>query len=197
VTKLRIAGFVFLSLLTTTSSVYAQSFVGLETKFVDGVAVPLVDGQIEKTWPTSVEGGSLGLFTWFLSNDIGHRDSRWSEIYLGPAWYPRKWLEIVVGAGVETDLHPWRIGGEVIAAGQHGFMIFAWEQGGSGPWYLLKYLHPVAGKFSAGVFSRRFAGTGPLLSVKLNGRYSIWATAGPDLENGRVKTVLGLNVGIP
>lgn len=59
----------------------------------------------------------------------------------------------------------------------------------------MAYTHHVAGPVSVGAFSRRFSDTGPLLEVKISKSYTVWATAGPDLQDhNRMKAVVGLNI---
>ena len=138
----------------------------------------------------------VGVFAWVLSNDPARGDNRWTEIYAGPTFMPRKWIEIQIGAGGDSN-HKGRLGAGVYLGGHLGNGMLAMEQGGSGFWYKTTYSHHVAGPVALGIFSRRFGDTGPLVEVKLSKGRTLWFTAGPNLENGKFTTITGLNIGLP
>ncbi len=132
----------------------------------------------------------LGMFAFGLVDSVG-----FGQIYIGPTWYPKKWLEVQFGAGIENHSEFWRVGGGIYLIDNHGSGLLLWENGASGYWYKATYTYPVSKRLALGVFSRRFAGTGPLVEVKASKSYTFWVTAGPDLQdNRRMKAVVGLNI---
>ena len=176
--------FVLLTALVTVP-VQAQT-IGLESK-----TTPTGTSRLGNIYVEEVsEKTHAGLFAWGLADTGG-----FGEIYIGPTWYPRKWVELQVGAGIENHPGFWRVGTGVFLNGHLGSATILWETGVTGYWYKVAYSHHVAGKVSLGVFSRRFAGTGPIIEVKASKSYTIWVTAGPDLQDhNRMKAVVGMNI---
>ena len=171
--------------LGTCSKAHAQS-IGLEVK-----TSAAGSSQLGNIYAEALnKKGNTGLFFWGLGDSGG-----FAELYAGPTWYPTKWFEVQFGAGVENSPGFWRVGGGAYLIDHHGNGLILWENGASGYWYKATYSYPVYHKVSVGVFSRRFAGTGPLVEVRASKSYMVWATAGPDLQDGnRLKAVIGLSI---
>ena len=194
----------FAIFVIATASAKAQDydFLGLEFKAAAGTMIPLVDGQFEKTWSigdgvnTKLPSSRAGVFVWYLSNDVTRGDNRWSEVYAGPTFVPRKGIEIQIGVGIDSTQAA-RIGGGVYMNGHFGNGMVTMEQGGSGLWYKGAYTHHVLGPVAFGFFTQRFADTGPLVELKVSKTYALWFSAGPNLENRQFATITGLNIKLP
>ncbi|MBX4190016.1 family 52 olfactory receptor [Candidatus Parcubacteria bacterium] len=178
---------VALVLLVVAAPAKAQNFVGTETEVKSGDVVSLIDSLYGRTFNKSV-----GLFAWGQAQTDG-----WGQVYGGVVYTPKPWIALSLGTGVEKDAHPGRIGTSAWMSG-HGYTLLAvYENGGSGAWYKTILTKAVTSKIAVGVFSRRFAGTGPLVEYSANKVVKIWVTAGPDLEDHHKKLVAGLNIGLP
>lgn len=169
----------------------AQNFVGFETQANPSGVHLLLDSWLEKTWQVS-DKQKLGLFEFSIASTSG-----FDQIYAGPAWYPRDWVQLTIGVGTEHHEHPWRVGGYLAMFGRLGTVLIGLEDGGSGSWYLVKYTHKVSDKVSVGVYSRRFNPTGGVVEVQASKRYTVWTALGVDIETHEKKAIIGLNVAVP
>jgi hypothetical protein len=170
---------------------FAQNFIGPEVTFTDGAPGVLVSGWFEKTRPIGSAGRAIGFHVYGLADQ-----APWAQIYGGLSSYPAEWLGLAASAGTETDENPWRVAATLSAIGRGNTALLIVEHGGSGFWYRAQYTRTVLSRLELGVFSRRYSPTGPYLALKF-GKHTVWATAGPNIEDGRAMAVVGLNVGIP
>jgi hypothetical protein len=170
----------------------AQNFIGPELKIADGAGPGiLVNGWFEKTRPIGGSERAVGFHIYGLADQ-----SPWAQFYGGLSFYPARWLGFSAGAGMETDDNPWRAAASVAAFGRGHRALLLIEHGGSGFWYRAQYARSVASRLELGVFSRRYSPTGPYVALTL-GKHAVWATAGPNLEDGTAMAVVGVNVGLP
>jgi hypothetical protein len=180
-----------LSLATPRSSP-AQNFVGPEVKVTDGAGLSvLVSGWFEKTRSIGSAGRAIGFHVYGLVDD-----APWAQIYGGLSFYPAEWLGLSAGVGIEKDENPWRVAGSISAVGRGNTALLIVEHGGSGFWYRAQYTRTVFSRLELGMFSRRYSPTGPYVALKLS-KHTVWATAGPNVEDGSAMAVMGLNIGLP
>ena len=178
-------------LLAAPRSSPAQNFIGPELKVTDGAGPSvLVSGWFEKPWPIRSAGRTIGFHVYGLVDQ-----APWAQIYGGLSLYPMPWLGLSAGAGIEKDENPWRAAGSIAAAGRGNAALLLVEHGGSGFWYRAQYTRTVSSRWELGVFSRRYSPTGPYVALKVS-KHTVWATAGPNLEDGSAMAVIGLNLGI-
>ena len=165
--------FVALYILLAPSLALSQTFVEAMSRFdKSGNATPTFDGQFAKA-----VDDSQGIFVWGLTTE------GWREIYASYYRNLTPWLQVSGGMGVEKADKPIRFGASVWMGKGKISSFLALEDGGSGFWYTYTGTYALSNRVQAGVFSRRFVGTGPYLEVKLVGKTSVWTTYCPKSGN--------------
>ncbi|MGE5298388.1 MAG: hypothetical protein ACM3KM_04455 [Acidobacteriaceae bacterium] len=114
----------------------------------------------------------------------------WSELY--PSYYRNltPWMTASIGAGWESAGSHLRTAAS-LWMGKGRFSSFLALEHGSDFWYSYIGTVDVAKRLKAGVFSRRYVGTGPYLSVTVIGKAAVWMTYCPDSR----RAVIGLKQG--
>jgi hypothetical protein len=133
-----------------------QTWVEERTYVSGDVATPRVDGLLTK--PIR---GALGGFCWFQVQQ------EYSQVYCGPTYLPRPWIQFALGSGIETDKHPARIGSYVWLGKGKLSGLGAFEDGGSGFWYKVETNYQVGKVVGLGMLSERYHGTGPKVELSV------------------------------
>lgn len=124
----------------------------------------------------------------------GQKDPDWGQLYAGVSHSFTSWLSAGVGAGVEQDAHPWRVGTSFWMGGRGNDSLLIVETGGSGPWYKYTYTKAVTEKVGLGAYSQRYFGTGPLVQVSIGKSLKLWsAPVTYDTEDGGWKNMTGIS----
>jgi len=161
--------------------VQAQTFVTFEGMQANGEEViPALYGQLDRPIDKS-----QGIFVWGLATE------GWREALVSYYRNLRPWLQISGGIGIEKDDSPIRFGTSVWMGKGKLFSFLAMEHGGSGFWYSYTGTYRITNRLEAGIFSRRYFGTGPYASVAVVGKTSVWGTFCPKDQ----KVLLGIHQG--
>ena len=115
-----------------------------------GKIAPQLDAYISRK-----SNEHVGAFGWFVTNQY------WSEAYAGVQLYPKKWMTVDVGAGLETDKNPWRLGGVVWIGNDKQSLLTILEMGGSGFWWRSTYNRAAGKRFGLGAMGQAQRGVGP------------------------------------
>jgi len=174
--------FLFLIVILATS---AQTFVFTESyrTFKGG---DQSDTQTNVVWGQKSIGNRIGLFGW------GQIGATYKQTYGGAYVQPFSWLQVGAGGGAEEGA---RLGSFAFASrpGQYIFAIY--EDGGSGPWYLVLTDIAVSRKWSLGTHSQSFIGHGARAEYRLK-RIGSWTPSiRPAItwnEKGVPSLILGL-----
>lgn len=117
-------------------------------------------------------GHGLGAFAY------GYVARGFGEMYAGPAYSPAKWLQIGIGAGMETA-GAFRSGGFIWAGGEKVYAIGYGELNAHGEcWYKGVAAWTPTRYLGVGAYAQRFMGVGPYLEVKIQNQtlpLTIWA----------------------
>jgi len=125
------------------------------------------------------ESSRLGTFLWmqFIPQNDGYR-----QFYVGPSYHVTSWLQVGVGGGVErTDGNMGRFGSFAYLSKDRHSVFSIYENGGSGPWWLV--LHSTRfgpkSRYELGVVNQAYIGTGPRFAVNLGQkqRWKLWSSA--------------------
>lgn len=142
----------------------AQNWVEERTFLKDGVATPRVDGLFTKPLL-----GKLGTFAWFQV------EKGYSQTYAGATYSPKPWVQFALGAGLEEDKNPARLGGYVWMGDAKNSLLFVPEYGGSGFWWKMEANRKVSKVLGVGLITERHKGTGPRLEYKIpKTHFAIW-----------------------
>jgi len=118
----------------------------------------------------------------------------YSQVYAGPTYSPKPWIQFGTGVGVEQAKHPFRAGGFVwVGKGKVSNLLIV-EKGatkGSG-WYKDILNVQVADRVGVGVISQRFLGTGLYGQVKLSKHFLLWGAPTYDFASHKMKGTIGL-----
>ncbi len=144
--------FLLFLLLPFPSVLTAQTTAQIESwnDVIGGKIVPQVDAYV-----THKSSERVGQFAWFVTGQ------HWSEAYAGLELYPKKWMTLDMGAGLETNKNPWRLGGIVWMGSQKQSLLTALETGGSGFWWRSIYNRKVRKCFGIGIIGQAHRGVGP------------------------------------
>lgn len=117
----------------------------------------------------------VGLYTWYLAS------KNWGEAVVGPAFFPKKWMEIDLAAGLETDKRPLRTQAQIWMGNAKGSFLAAVEYGGSGFWYVAEgNINVLTTRFETigvGYRAQRFVGIGPRFQMLgSNRKLKLWAS---------------------
>lgn len=125
-------------------------------------------------WVQGPLAGKVGWFGWALTS------KSWSEGYAGFNFAPTKGVEVGVGAGVETDDSPARLGSYASFSRGRFFGIGIYENGGSGYWdrVYANYTLLQKGWFSAGAggMHEAFRGFGPRMQFGIGKKITVWSS---------------------
>lgn len=185
-------------MMRTVATVAVATIVGLFLEagyaWSDQAAIQ-VTGQIVHTRNSSTEPI---LTAWAVRNTqakdsltLWALESRsWGEVLVGYQHRFSPWLEAGVSAGLETCDQPWRTSAWVWTGRGRLSLFTVGEIGGSGGWYLIQggvKIHP---RITAGLYSRRFVGTG--LYAEIAATQRLTALVAITRYEGNAKTVIGL-----
>ncbi|MEO8065995.1 MAG: hypothetical protein ABI643_04060 [Candidatus Doudnabacteria bacterium] len=157
--------------------VSAQTFVESQNLMSRSAVVPTIDAQLE------VPGQKVNAFGWFVASQ------GWGEGLLGVSKNVTPWLWASIAAGVETDVHPWRVSPSVVVSRGRVTIFGTTEHGGSGFWYKSVGAVRLTSRIEVGYHTQRFYGTGPIVRVNLNQKFSVWGSVvkGPQASIGIAK----------
>ncbi len=145
------------------------------------------DTQTNVVWGQTGLAKRIGLFGW------GQIGTNYKQTYGGAYVQPFSWLQVGAGGGVEEGAP--RLGSFLYAnrPGQYVFAIY--ENGGSGPWYLVLTDVTISQKWSVGTHSQSFIGHGARAEYRLK-RIGQWTPSiRPAVtwnEKGVPSAILGL-----
>lgn len=156
-----------------------------------------VQNQFDKNWGYAGEGrawipvkvaGPVGVFFWGLGS------SSWSEAVGGITLAPASWIELDLGAGVETDPNPWRVLGVLWLGSDKVSLLNAFETGGSGFLYDIELNITVSehANFGVGAMAQKFSGIGPRIQFDV-GHTGLMVWASPimwDLDDHSARNTL-------
>lgn len=112
-----------------------------------------------------------GFYEWYLAGQS------WGEALVGPAFFPKKGMEIDFAVGLETNKRPLRGQAQIWMGNARGSFLTAVEYGGSGFWYTAvgnrNVLTIQNEKIGLGFRAKRYAGIGPQIQVAV-GRFTAW-----------------------
>lgn len=149
--------------LVFTLGASAQTFVFTESyrTFKGG---DRSDTQTNVVWGQKRLNNRIGLFGW------GQIGTKYKQTYGGAYLQPFSWLQVGAGGGVEEGARL----GSFLYANRPGKYIFAiYEDGGSGPWYLVLTDVAVSQNWSLGTHSQSFIGHGLRAEYRLK-RVGSW-----------------------
>jgi len=169
-----------ISFLVVLSFVLISTLASAQTTkaWVEGqAAAAKVDGAYKLTprlnmYAERDMGHGFGAFAYGLAmRDFG-------EIYAGPTYAPAKWLQVGIGAGMETN-GAFRSGGFIWAGGEKAYAIGFGELNAHGEWWYKGIAAWTPTKYlGAGAYAQRFMGVGPYLEVKIQNQIlpiTLWA----------------------
>jgi hypothetical protein len=131
------------------------------------------------------DGLESQMCAWVVSDLTPKRDAltvwalatrSWGEVLVGYQYQAAPWLTLGAGAGMETHRNVWRVNPWAFAAKGKYSLFLTVEEGASGLWYRAEGGYRFSERVTAGIFSRRFTGTGPYLQVTILPKTSVFAT---------------------
>lgn len=141
---------VSLTLAQDTPKNSLHGYVEVETEVANAKATPQI-----KTYLTFAGKSKTGLYCWAQTSRT------YSQVYCGPTYSPKSWLQVGGAVGVETAKNPFRSAAFVwIGKGKFSNLLVV-EKGGSGSWYRNLASFQVQKNFTLSVSTQRFSGTGP------------------------------------
>lgn len=163
---------------------FGQVWVEERTFVRDGQAIARIDGLVSQSL-----AGKLGGFVWFQT-EKGYSKT-YGQIYGGPTFLAKSYLQFGLGAGVEQAKNPGRLGGFVWIGDSKSSLLFVPEYGGSGFWWKLEANYKLGQSVGAGFITERFKGSGPRFEYKIiHTPFVVWAA--PMFEKQRVNALFGL-----
>lgn len=164
---------VVLLVLLFAVPVSAQSLSGFASfEILSGGRCPTT--PLLNTWLQTGRRQGVFLFAW--TQHEMYTNQKWSEVYAGYHVYPRSWLQLALGTGIEDASPKWRLGWQVWAGGHGLNFTSSWEQGGSGAWDRTTFTAQVHPRVALGVFQQWGLGAGPLMEFKATKRVTPWVT---------------------
>jgi hypothetical protein len=135
-----------LAFVVVVGFVPAQNWVEAQaygqTARVDG----LFSGQFNK---------SFGSFAWM------QQQKGYGQAYAGITYSPKTFVQLALGAGLEQDARPARVGSYVWLGKGKSSVLGVFEDGGSGFFYKVEANYQAVSRFGVGILSDRFRGHGP------------------------------------
>lgn len=131
------------------------------------------EGQVN-IWLQGPVKGRVGYFGWALTSKA------WSEGYAGLNYTIAKGVEIGVGAGVETNKSPARLGSYLCTIRGKFTGLAIYENGGSGYWDRVTGNYTVfqreGFKIGVGGMHEAYKGFGPRYEIGLSKRITVWGS---------------------
>jgi len=128
---------------------------------------------------------------WFAFGQTG--DSGYQQLYTGPRFAPKEWLEVGVGLGAETVGDDWdtRFASYIWVGAWPWSTVAVYEDGDlTGPWHKVQVTHNVTTNLSLGVQNKKYLGTGPFVTYKVTEHLLLWGNA--LAEGGQTTSQFGL-----
>ncbi len=135
---------------------FGQSWVEERTYVTPQGATPRIDGLL--TQPIK---GQIGSFVWFQVQQ------GYSQAYGGATYSPKPWVQFALGAGLEEDKRPARIGSYVWIGKARLSALGVFEDGGSGFWHKAETNYQISKTLGVGSLSERFKGSGPKIEFSV------------------------------
>lgn len=149
-----------LACASTAKAQAAATPVSTTTGYIEeqtSITKSTVSWQIDGYASHKKAGSQVGSSVWFLATE-----NYW-EVYAGPTWSPREWIELGASAGLEKDAQPWRVEQSLwLGHGRNSALVIV-EEGGSGLWFKVTIDRAIIKKLTIGYEDQRFAGRGPRL----------------------------------
>jgi hypothetical protein len=170
----------------TSSKIKFSGFVESQTNFQNGRGETstgvnvLVNVTITKRF---------GLYS------FGQTSKNYSQIYAGPTFSPKPWIQFGAGIGAEQAKHPLRGGAFVWMGKKKVSNLFITEHGaskGSG-WYKNILNVQVTKRLGVGAIAQRFLGVGPYMQFKLSKRFMVWGGPTYDIPSHKAKATVALH----
>ncbi len=166
--------------LLLAGQAFGQNWVEERTYVAGGVATPRINGLL--TRPVK---GVLGSFVWFQVQES------YSQAYAGATYSPKPWMQLALGAGLEEDKHPARIGSYVWAGKGPVSGLAVFEDGGSGFWWKAEANYQAKPRLGVGMLSEVYKGTGLKLEFSVpHTRLKLWFA--PLWKDGAVRPLVGV-----
>lgn len=125
---------------------------------------------------------------------FGQASRKYSQIYGGPTYSPKPWVQVGAGLGVEQTKRPFRAAGFVwVGQGKVSNLLIG-EIGaakGSG-WYKDEFNIQATDRLGIGLISQRFLGTGPRFQLKLSKKLLLWGAPTYDHLDHKFKATAAL-----
>ena len=177
---MRLVAYVIVGLVFLAKLAFSQNWVEEQTYVSGGVATPRIDGLFTRP----VKGG-LGSFVWFQVQQS------YSQTYGGATYSPKPYVQLALGAGIESDKHPARVGSYVWLGKGAVSGLGVFEDGGSGFWYKVETNFQAAHRLGIGTYSDRLRGHGPKLEFLVpHTVLKVWLA--PLVNDGSVRPLMGL-----
>lgn len=149
--------------------------------------VPAVSAQsfVEAELRGTPNGPESQMAAWVVSDLTPKRNAltvwalatrSWGEVLVGYQHEVAPWLTLGAGAGMEAHRNVWRVNPWAFAAKGRYSLFCTVEEGASGFWYRAEAGYRISNRVTAGVFSRRFTGTGPFVQVTVAPKTSVFGT---------------------
>lgn len=127
----------------------------------------------------------VGAYCWIQNS------KSYNQFYCGPTYSIKFWIQVGGAVGMQTGGKTLQLGAFVWAGhnvgGKFVHNLFIIEKGGT--WYRNETMVAVTKRYSAGIATQKFKGTGPRFEAKLNKNF----TAGAELRFGeRTNLTFGL-----
>lgn len=171
--------FVLLAATCFVVSVYGQDPAPTTNTWKGDVEqeIEVVDGEVTpqlKIFLTYGGKTKAGLYCWFQAS------KPYSQIYCGPTYQPKEWLQVGAAVGLETAKRPVKAA-VFIWTGKGKFSnLLILEKGSYELWYRNQFGYQVSKNLNLSLASQRFQGTGPRVeysvpktNFKVGGEYNI------------------------
>jgi len=127
-------------------------------------------------------------------------EKSWAEGLIGISYAPAKWCELGLQVGIESAPSVYRVSGSVFLALNSKTTFFTCMEKGDGKnnwWYKSTLSYCPKEKFSFGLMSWRYNGTGVFLKhTFLKGKLGLWINPAYDLEVKTERFTVGLDIKI-
>lgn len=169
-----------LAIIGFANTVRAQSFAEFEVTHADGTWEPLTTA-----WVVKEVDSKNALTIWALTSRT------WGETLVGYQRTVTPWCQAGIGIGLETDKDLWRVNPWLWVGKGRLSAYGTFEEGASGFWYLAKGGAKVHKRFTIGIYSRKFVGTGGYTEVQVEKRTSILTAV--TRHQGKTQVVVALH----
>lgn len=170
----------FLSTTTAFGQFGEQTYFFTETYATatgDAAGKVALQPTMDAWWQENLSG-RVGTFMWA---QIVPQEGKYRQIYGGPSYQVADWLQVGVGGGVERAENKGRLGSfAYLTPIKNNSVFMIYEDGGSGPWWLLlhTYRFGLFKQYGIGVMSQAYLGTGPRVEYNWGklGRWKAWSS---------------------